>query len=819
MSAPGVTRRVDLRLAIPAACAWVAAAVMIAWRDAAAPAAVVAWAGTVTATAVVAVPAVRRAEQRGAGPRRAGRQRAGRHRPARAWVAVVALSLAAASVVLTAVAVAAPDRRPARMAEAAASGRYIEVEATTTQTVLAGTGSFAVTVTRVTVGDETLSVSVPARVFGAATDDDIGIGAVIAVNGTVAATEAADDIAFLLFPTGPPRLLQGPPPALDWANALRSTFRAQAATLPGDGGALLPGLAIGDTSAVSEELDTAMKDSALSHLTAVSGANCAIVIGLVMLAGGAAGIPRGWRIALSVLVLGGFVLIVTPEPSVLRASVMAVLVLATLGSGRPTRGIPVLSLAVIGLLAFDPWLARSYGFVLSVLATAGLLVLAGPLTRGIARWMPTPVAAMIAIPLAAQLACQPVLVLLAPTIPVYGVLANVLAAPAAPVATVLGLVACVTLPWLPALPGVVAFVAWLPASWIAGVATFFGPLPGARLAWPEGWPGALLAAAATVLGLLATVGAGLVGPRVRIVVVATLAVGVVVALGIAAGSAWRIAATRPADWQYAQCDVGQGDAVLVRSAGRTALVDTGPDPPLLQSCLDTLGIGRIDLLVLTHFDLDHVGGSSAVVGMVDRVLVGPADDAAAEAVKRDLADGGAEVTQVSRGATGALGELRWSVLWPTDPLRGVEPGNAASITLQFEGAGGCAGGCLSALLLGDLGQPSQSALLATTPVGGSDIVKVAHHGSADQEPRLYRRVAATIGLIGVGADNDYGHPTATALDMLAAAGTAALRSDENGIVLVAPGPGGSAGGDALTVWTERTGEGGSREDAADSGRR
>src|SRR5690606_39249834 len=134
----------------------------------------------------------------------------------------------------------------------------------------------------------------------------------------------------------------------------------------------------------------------------------------------------------------GFVVLVTPEPSVQRAAVMALAVLVASGSGRPVRGIPVLCLAVLGLLVVDPWLARSFGFVLSVLATGGLLVLAGPLAAAMARWMPRWLAVVIAVPAAAQVACQPVIVLLDAALPTYGVVANILAAPAAPIATVVG---------------------------------------------------------------------------------------------------------------------------------------------------------------------------------------------------------------------------------------------------------------------------------------------------------------------------------------------------------------------------------------------
>jgi competence protein ComEC len=554
-------------------------------------------------------------------------------------------------------------------------------------------------------------------------------------------------------------------------------------------------LAIGDTSLVSTTLDDAMKTSSLSHLTAVSGANCAIVVGLALALGAGLGLPRLLRIVAAAVVLAGFVVLVTPEPSVIRAAVMAAIALVALARGRPARGMPVLCVAVIVLLTADPWLSRSYGFALSVLATAGLLLLARPIAGLIERVLPPRLALVLAVPIAAQLACQPVLLMLNPSLPLYGVAANLLAEPAAAPVTVLGLIACVAAPVCPPLATAVAWIAWLPASWIAAVATFFAGLPGARAPWPTGMLGVVLLIVVTLAGLTALLGG--VRPLLRRIARGVLVVAVVGYLATLLGSHVAQTITRPGDWQFALCDVGQGDATLIRSAGKIALDDTGSDPARLQRCLDELGITHIDLLVLTHYDLDHVGGVSAVYGKVTRAIIGPPSDPGDVRMATELRAGGAIVDQVSRGENGVLGELGWRVLWP--PPRGVEPGNPASVTLEFTGLGDCVRGCLSGILLGDLGNEAQARLLGTGQVRQVDVVKVAHHGSSDQSARLYEKLRATVGLIGVGADNDYGHPTATLLGILAAVGTRPLRTDLDGLVLVAPGrePG------QVRVWTEK----------------
>ncbi|WP_344755760.1 ComEC/Rec2 family competence protein [Leifsonella bigeumensis] len=774
--------RVDARLAIPAAAGWVVLGAILGMPGLLAPAAVGAWVVSALCGAAALV--------------------AGRGRRVLATLTVVGVACA---LLLTSAAIHSAARRPAALLDAASSGRYLRVVAVLGETVTARPpagaglstgrpGPVRVTITDAVIGGTSLEgIEVPALLFGSAPVG--GIGTVIEASGTIAGAAPGESAQFLLFARGSPAAVAGPPWFLDWANGLRSSFLAASAALPGDGGALLPGLAIGDTSRVGDALGRSMKATSLSHLTAVSGANCAVVVGLIMLGGAALGFSRRTRIAASVVVLAGFVVLVTPEASVLRAAVMAGLVLGALLAGRPASGVPVLSLAIVILLTVDPWLSRSYGFILSVLATAGLLVLSGPLAALFARWLPAWLAMLVSIPLAAQLACQPVLILLNPAVPVYGVVANILSEPAAPIATVLGLAACIVLPVFEPLGRVLAAIAWLPASWIAAVARFFSALPAAQAPWVPGMVGVALLAAVTALVLVVLFRRRDRATRMLgILLVASLLAYSSSLLGLGLGRRMSL----PHDWQVAACDIGQGDAVLVRSAGEVALIDTGPDPARLARCLDELGIRRIRLLVLSHYDLDHVGGTSAVLGMVEQAIVGPVSDEHDTALRTSLADAGAEVHEAARGTVGTLGDLRWEVLWPPSRLGTLEPGNAASVVVRFEGVGPCPQGCLSSLFLGDLGEESQSRMLGMARPAPVDLVKVAHHGSADQSARLYERLHARVGIVSAGAENTYGHPTDRLLGILQDAGTAIARTDLEGMILVSPGPGGT-----VSVWTER----------------
>lgn len=730
----------------------------------------------------------------------AGVSRATRTRMAGRVVAVAVLAVAIAGAAASHVAIAQPTR-DAVLTLPVGGGRAIAVDATVVGKIERrsdGSLAFDALATDIRTGRDTHPVAAPIVIVVAPGDvDDRGtldVGSAIEARGSAREGRPGERAVLEVRASRGVTVLVPPHGALAAAASLRQGLVTSVEGLPEPGAGLIPGLAVGDTAAVGDHLDAAMKESSLSHLTAVSGANCALVVGIVYLVAAALGARRGMRVLAGVAGLVGFVVLVTPEPSVVRAAVMAAIAMVALLLGRTGAGIGILSLTVAVLLAADPWLATSLGFALSVVATASLLLLARPLAAGLARRVPMALALALSVPLAAQLACGPLLVLITPAVPVYGVAANLLAAPAAPAATILGLAACLAGP-IPVLRDGLAALAWLPASWIAGTATSISALPADRLPWLEGWGGAVaLGAVGGAVAVVIAVHPGrAVGRRaVRGAALVTVAITVGVATG---GSVLGTVAGRftlPPAWTVLACDVGQGDAVLVRSAGAVALVDTGPDPADLAECLDRVGVSHIDLLVLTHFDLDHVGGIEALYGRVSTVLHGPAYGPA-DRMLGHLESAGAHLVVAHTGITGTVGGATWSVLWPLAESRAFPSGNDASVVVDIRG-----GGVPPTLLLGDLSAAPQRVLAAS---GAMDapyaIVKVAHHGSADQEPALYLATAPTIAIVTVGADNDYGHPRDETLEMLRWLGARILRTDLDGIVAV------SAAGDGWELWRER----------------
>lgn len=310
---------------------------------------------------------------------------------------------------------------------------------------------------------------------------EVVVGSRVQAGVRVAPTDPGDSSAALLVADGPMSVVARAPPVAAAVASLRAGLLAACAGLDPQAQGLVPGIALGDDRALPPSLGEDLRAVSLTHVTAVSGAHVAMVLGLVLAA--AARLRRSWRAVLGAVVLVALVLLVHPGASVLRSAAMGGVLLLGLLLGRPRAALPALWTSVLVLLAIDPWLAASFGFVLSVLATAGLLLAAGPLAARFGRALPRPLAMALAVPVAAQLACLPALALLSPQLPVHGVLANVLAAPAVPPATVLGLLATLVHPVLPGLAGALAGWAGVATAWIAVVASWCASLPLAQAPW------------------------------------------------------------------------------------------------------------------------------------------------------------------------------------------------------------------------------------------------------------------------------------------------------------------------------------------------
>lgn len=745
----------DLRVVPAALLAWLACAVAVAWPAPVAAAVALALALAAGGTAL-------------------------RRGPPTAWLALAAAALACGSCALQ-----LHQRAAGPLTALADQGAVVSLEGVVrSEPSCAGPGCRPrVVLAADAVVGRGAPGEVAARVLAVGPVEELPYGARVRAVGRLATAEPGDEVAAVLRLVAPAQVLR-PPEGVDAVVArVRGALLDATDGLPADLRGLVPGAAIGDTTRIPVDLDRAMRDASLTHVTAVSGSHFAVLSLAVLGLAGVLRLPRLGRAGVTAAAMAGFVLLVHPQPSVVRAAVMGVIGVAGVLVGRRSRSVPALAAAVAVLLVLDPWLARSYGFVLSVVATASIALLAPVLAARLGTVLPRPLALALAVPAAAQAACGPVLVLLDPAVSLVAVPANLLAAPALLPATVLGVAGAVTAPWCPWLAVPLLHAAGGAAWWIATVARVSAGMPGARQSWPGGAGGAL------ALALVTGVALGLaLHPRLWRAARRPLAVAALVAAVAVPVLRWALEPRWvPDGWRVVQCDVGQGDALVVRSGdGAAVVVDAGPAGDAADSCLRRLGVSRIDLLVLTHFHEDHVGGLPGVLRgrTVERALVSPLAEPAQQAADARAALRAADVpvSVVGPGVPGAgqAGDVGWRALGP--PPGSASP-NDASVVLLLTVDG------LTVLALGDAEEVAQDALasrLATDPAArGATVVKVAHHGSAVQSERLAGLLAPAVALISAGRDNDFGHPAPATVRLYRDRGAVVLDTPSCGPVAIA----------------------------------
>ncbi|CAN5320945.1 ComEC/Rec2 family competence protein [soil metagenome] len=633
-----------------------------------------------------------------------------------------------------------------------------------------------------TIGSWTLSGEI--LVFAPAQGwSSLAPGATASATVSLASAAPEDLLVGVAFARGPPEATAPPDGVLDSAaEGIRSGLRGAAArTLGADEGGLLRGVVLGDTAGMDAILVEDFRISGLSHLTAVSGTNCAIVVGAVLWPLRRSRLRPVARAVIAGLALAGFVVLVGPQPSVLRAAAMGAITLLALAAGRARQAVPALASAVLVLLSVDPALARDLGFALSVAATAGIVLVAGPWAEQLrVRGWPEALAVATSVSAAAGLFTAPLLVLIVARVSLISLPANLLVVPVVAVVTVLGLTAALVSTIWPWGGEVVLRLTDWPLRWMVWIAERAAHTPGAVLPWPQGVVGALALAALIVVSVLL-----LRQRRVRWLAAAAC-IGIVVS-----GVSMRMLAPNwpPPGWTFVACDVGQGDAIVVSvGVGRAVVFDAGPDPVLVDGCLRRLGIHEVPLLVLSHLHADHVDGLLGVFRgrAVDAVATSlePPPMEAYSRIRRIAGEAGVQLVALRSGDSRMVDGARIEVLGPVARYVGTrsEPNNSSLVARITVGE-------VSMLASGDIEVEAQRDLLRRETDLTADVLKVAHHGSAYQDPSFLTATGASVALISVGAGNDYGHPDEVLMNRLISAGTEVHRTDEEGDIAVLNGPG------------------------------
>ncbi|GAA4475801.1 ComEC/Rec2 family competence protein [Rhodococcus olei] len=778
---PDVRRTVDLRLLPSAAAAWAATAVGLAagWR-------VAAWLAVGAFAAAVVVGVVLLA-------------RAGAARSA------VAGSVLAALLVGTGFAVATAAREQAvachPLTAVAARGGHATLVADTVddpkpvRSPAGDTVMVRVALREIDLPDGTLRVGGAVLVFGPADGwRDLLPGQRVRLRGATSRSQRAGLTVAVVRATGAPQRLGEPPWPQRIAGQVRHRFaEAAGRALPPDAAGLLPGLVVGDTSALPQPVADDFTAAGLSHLTAVSGANVSILLGAVLLLTRALTLGPRASAGVAAIALVGFVILARPSPSVLRAAVMGAVVLLAMVVGRRRQAMPALGAAVIVLLACSPDLAVSVGFALSVAATAALVLVAPHWAQWLHRrgW-PRSLADAVAVAAAAHAATVPIVAAMSGTVSTVAIAANLAAAPVIAPVTVIGAVAAgASTGWVP-LGSFLARVTGPPLWWLLWVARHAAGLPGASLSVPSGVAGLGLVAAAAV----ATV--ALVAVRRTRLVLAAAVCGLVL-VWLPARVLWPGWPVR--DWVLVACDVGQGDALVLNAGGGAAVVvDAGPQSRAVDGCLGRLGVRTVPLVVLTHLHADHVDGLPGVLRhSADRVVIGPMrlPEKGFRQVQRQASEAGVPLDEARAGQTLRAGELTLRVLGPTlpaphDPADGDDAANDQSLVMAVDTPAG------RILLTGDVEADGQRDLLRDRVPVAADILKLPHHGSRTTTPEFLHAVGARLVIVSVGADNTFGHPNPGILRTLREMGATVARTDRSGDVAV-----GRSGGGGVAVTHRR----------------
>ena len=580
-------------------------------------------------------------------------------------------------------------------------------------------------------------------------------------------------VAALLISTGSIEVIGSARKIFAATTPIRESFKDL--IKPTDAGSLIPGLVLGDTSLQSSSFTQDMRRVGLSHLTAVSGANFALVATFLL-----------WflkffvkrlriRLYLVFFILTIFIFLVRPTPSVLRAAVMTAVVLIAKVLGDKSFGIPSLGCAISFLVLLDPFQAIDPGFALSVLATAGILLLPQYLNSKLERYIKVPwILEAILIPVSATIFCFPVIILLSSQFSLATIPANILVAPVIAPITILGFIAAILSPIAGFISHFLILIISPLASWIVWVCEQMNKFSVITFNYSGVFSAIFLI---LVILLLAK-------KRIIAIFVMTL-----FALQLVLNSyLWP-----GPGWQIANCDVGQGDGLVVNlGRGSGLVIDTGPDPLKMGRCLHQLKIKKIPLLVLTHFHADHVGGVSAVTKGRDIGEVWISNNLQPEPSSKLVMNllNGIKTRTVKAGDNFAFpaNALSIKVLWPNVTGQDFQslPGdgsqiNNSSIALLIKSKD------LSLFTAGDIEPPVQEIITNSGELTSVDVLKVSHHGSSYQYFPMLDLLKPKVALISVGAGNRYGHPSSDLIAQLEVRRISVWRTDQSGgLALASP---------------------------------
>jgi competence protein ComEC len=453
---------------------------------------------------------------------------------------------------------------------------------------------------------------------------------------------------------------------------------------------------------------------------------------------------------------------------------MTLVILIARYRGESTRGIASLGAAITLLILFDPFQSIDPGFALSVLATAGILFLSPKVENKLQKILkPRWLVEAIAIPVSATIPCLPVILLLSNELSIATIPSNVLVAPVIAPITVLGFLSAILTPMNSSIGSTLFAAASFFAKYIVVVSDAMEKFPSIHFNNTRVY---------ILIFILSLVLYFNHQKSIAVTITALLLVQLV----------FNTISWPGRNWQVVNCDVGQGDAMVVNLGTSSAIViDTGPDPGAIDNCLRALNIKTIPLLILTHFHSDHVGAISGVVKdrFIGQVWISNLHqpESAYDRAMKELV--GIEVKTVTKGESYLFPEsnVEIKVLWPQSsgvnfkelPGDGSKINNSSiSLILKMND--------LSVFAGGDIEPEVQEVITTSGLLSDVDLLKVSHHGSAYQYVPMLDILKPEIAIISVGSENSYGHPDVEFVSELEKRSISVWRTDLSGGISVAP---------------------------------
>lgn len=632
------------------------------------------------------------------------------------------------------------------------------------------------------VNDAALAEPVPLRIQRAWEDSsDYTVHATYQFQGCFAAPETprnpggydeekllAQRGLYTLFDADAPGTLEAAPPAwAAWLNRLKATYSDILARYldPGEQ-ALITATLFGDVSDLNEDFYNISQQFGIIHIFSVSGLHVSFILAFVLVIARLLHRQHSWGLVVAMVpLLGLYTLLSDASAPAVRASIMGIATLLALRLLRYRDPLTILALAAAMLLAADPYNLWQIGFQLSFLAMIGLILLT-PRLEAFLVFLPKGLASAVAVSLAAECVSLPLVAYYFYQVAPLSTVMNLLVVPFFSLLVPLALVALLVAGFLPALGAFVFFPVRMLILVIVALMDIVNQLTGTLhlyIGQPSLW---LL-----VLCYALLIGFCLVPLAQRTLSAAVLA-AVVLSLGVII--------LRPAvsdDLRLSVVDVGQGTGCTYQTSdGHWLVFDTGPGADTVAQYLRYCGVDRIDAIVLSHSDLDHIGGCAHILRdfHVEKLLASPYAQTTDEWQALVPYLGDTEVVSVNEPMAFRLGDAQLGC----DLLAASEDGseNSNQVVARLEDDG------LSTLFTGDTAAESLDEISWQQ---ATDLILVPHHGSKNSwDAAFYDTRQPSLALISAGRNNRYGHPHAETTDGLAALNIPTLCTADTGAVRI-----------------------------------